>query len=43
MRIKSPRRGPGISRNLKVMVKSHVVSVDMIKIIKNKFMLLQIV
>ena len=38
MRLKGNGRSLGTSRNLKVMVELHMVSVDMIKVVKGKFM-----
>ena len=38
MRKKGHKRGHGISRNLKVVVKSHMMLFDMLKIVKENFM-----
>ena len=43
MRIKGHKRGHGTSRNLKVMVKSHMILYDMVKMIKRNFMSLGLV
>ena len=39
MHMKCLGRGPGTSRNVKLMVKLHMVSVDMNEIVKRNFML----
>ena len=36
--MKCPGKGPGASKNLKVMVKLHMVSLDMINMVKGNFM-----
>ena len=41
MHIKFQRRGPGPCRNLEVMVNIQMVSIDMIKIVKNYFISLR--
>ena len=38
IRIKGHKRGHGTSRNLKVVVKLHMISFDMVKIVKGIFM-----
>ena len=38
MRIKRHKRDRGTSRNLKVMVESHMMLLDMVKIVKGNFM-----
>ena len=43
MHMKGEGRGPGTSRNLKVMVKLNLVSIELIQMVKKKVISLQLV